>query len=222
MKDLAGKVVSRSGYPIWLSRRANELIGSQRPPQGDPAKVIGESAKELAARRDHAPRLTEMKNYPTKLRVAAAGKSVSFTEKDYLPGGTQKCATAIVEVANIGPRLAFHTGIEITNADCRYLCDDNYFILMPGETKRVTFQIDRSIDPFNERVKPEVIQPMGDTLEFTARAWNADPETIRLATVLQPQEKERTLTRSLASLQWWMICPFGRPGVCSRTILGFR
>ena len=83
---------------------------------------------------------------------------------------------AVLEVTNIGDKPAFHTGIEITNADCRYVCDDNYFMLMPGETKRVTFEIDRSIQPFYDCVKPELIEPVGSELRFTATAWNAPAE----------------------------------------------
>jgi len=162
LMDPTGKVVSRSGYPIWISGRFSELI------------------KDVAARRDHGPWLTEIKHAPTKLKITPISKSVIFTGKDYLPGGAQGCGRAVLDVKNVGEKLAFHTGIEITNADCRYVCNDNYFILMPGETKRVTFEIDRSIQPFNEYVKPELIQPVGNKLQFTAKAWNAPAETVTI------------------------------------------
>ena len=65
--------------------------------------------------------------------------------------------------------------------NCRYVCDDNYFMLMPGDTKRVKFEIDRSIQPFYEYVRQGLIQPVGTRLEFTATAWNAPAESIVVA-----------------------------------------
>lgn len=156
------KVVSRSGYPIWISSKAEALI------------------RDVAARRDYGPRLSEIKNAPTKLRLTAVSKSVSFAGKDYLPGGKQGSAKAVFDITNAGNRLAFHAGIEIANADCRYVCSDNYFVLMPGETKRVTFEIDRSTHPFYEYVKPDLIQPVGKHLRFTAKAWNAPEQSVSL------------------------------------------
>ena len=162
LRNAGGKVVSRSGYPIWISSKADDLI------------------KDVAARRDHGPWLTEIKNAPAKLRLTAVSKSVSFAGKDYLPAGKQACGKAVLDLTNIGSKLAFHTGIEITNADCRYVCSDNYFILMPGETKRVTFEIDRSTQPFYEYVKPNLIQPVGGELRFTAKAWNAPEQSVSI------------------------------------------
>jgi len=162
LKNESGKLVSRSVYPIWVSSERSKLVN------------------DIQARRDHGPWLTDLKKTPTKLRITPISKEASFSGKDYLPSGTQHCANVVLEVANIGNKPAFHTGIEITNADCRYICDDNYFMLMPGEIKRVTIEIDRSIQPFYEAVKPQLIQPVGSGLEFTASAWNAPAETVTM------------------------------------------
>jgi hypothetical protein len=159
LKDNAGKLISRSVYPFWISTERVRLLTDVPP------------------RRDHGPWLTEVKKSPTKLKIAPITKEISFSGDDYLPSGRERCASAVLEVANIGDKPAFHTGIEITNADCRYTCDDNYFMLMPGESKRVTFKIDRTIQPFYEYVKKELIEPVGSKLEFTATAWNAPAET---------------------------------------------
>lgn len=159
LKDLQGKVMSRSGYPIWISHRSDDLI------------------KRVDARRDQGPWLTEMKKASTKLQITPIKKTVNFTGRDYLPNGTQGCAKAVIEVKNVGEKPAFHTGIEISNADCRYFCEDNYFILMPKEKKRVTIEIDRSIEPFNQCVKSGLIQPVGGELQFTVNAWNAPAVT---------------------------------------------
>ena len=122
-----------------------------------------------------------MKKAPTKLKITPISKSVSFAGRDYLPEGTQGCGRAVIEITNTGDKPAFHAGIEISNADCRYVCDDNYFMLMPGEKKQVTFEIDRSVQPFYERVKAELIEPVGKELLFTAKAWNASVATAAVA-----------------------------------------
>ena len=163
LKNESGELVSRSVYPIWISSERVRLV------------------TDVPTRRDHGPWLTELKKAPTKLRLTPVSKDVRFSGKDYLPSGAQHCASVVLQVANIGDKPAFHTGIEITNADCRYVCDDNYFMLMPGETKRVKFEIDRSIQPFYEYVKPKLIQPVGTQLEFTATAWNAPAESTVVA-----------------------------------------
>ena len=160
LKDKTGKLVSRSVYPIWISTERAKLL------------------TDVPTRRDRGPWLTELKKSPTKLRITPITKQISFSGDDYLPSGKQHCASAVLEVTNIGEKPAFHAGVEITNADCRYTCDDNYFMLMPGETKRVTFAIDRSIKPFYEYVKRELIEPVGSKLEFTATAWNAPSESV--------------------------------------------
>ncbi len=158
LRDAAGKLVSRSAYPIWISSERNKLIG------------------DVATRRDHGPWLTDLKRAATRLGIVPVSKEAAFSQDDYLPGD-QHCASVCVEIANIGSKPAFQTGVEITDADCRYLCDDNYVVLMPGETKRITFEIDRSTQLFYERVRNELIQPIGKELQFTARAWNAPAET---------------------------------------------
>ncbi len=163
LRNESGELVSRSVYPIWISSERAKLIS------------------DVYVRRDDGPWLTDLKKAPTKLSITPVTTRVSFSGKDYLPSGTQRCAKAVLEVTNIGDKPAFHTGIEITNADCRYVCDDNYFFLMPGESKRVTFEIDRSIQPFYEYVKPGLIQPVGSQLEFTATAWNAPAESAVIA-----------------------------------------
>ncbi len=159
LKDNAGKVVSRSVYPFWISTERAKLV------------------TDVPTRRDHGPWLTELKNSPTKLRITPITRQIDFSRDDYLPSGKQHCASAVLEVANIGDKPAFHIGIEITNAECRYTCDDNYFMLMPGESKRVKFEIDRSIEPFYEYVRKELIEPVRGKLEFTATAWNAPAES---------------------------------------------
>jgi len=163
LKDKTGKLVSRSVYPIWISSERVRLV------------------TDVPTRRDHGPWLTELKKSPTRLRLTPLSKVVSFSGDDYLPSGREHCATAVLDVTNIGDKPAFHAGIEITNADCRYICDDNYFMLMPGETKRVKFEIDRSIQPFYEYVRKELIQPVASKLEFTATAWNAPAESTVVA-----------------------------------------
>ena len=165
LKNAAGKLVSRSVYPIWISAERAQLV------------------HDVATRRDHGPWLTELKQAPTKLRLRTISKKASFSGEDYLSAGTQQCAKVVVEVANIGHRPAFHTGIEITNADCRYLCDDNYFTLMPGETRQVKIEIDRSLEPFYDFIRPELIQPVGGELKLTASAWNAPAEACTVAVV---------------------------------------
>ena len=170
LKDAAGKLVSRSVYPIWISSERGKLVN------------------DVATRRDHGPWLTELKKAPTKLRIRPISKKAKFSGADYLPAGTQHCAKVIVEVANIGDKPAFHTGIEITNADCRYLCDDNYFMLMPGETKRVKIEIDRSLQPFYDFVRPELVQPVGAELKLAASAWNAPADVCTIA-VVGPQTR---------------------------------
>ena len=155
LKDKGGRLVSRSAYPIWISSERGKLV------------------TDVPTRRDHGPWLTELKKSPTKLKITPVSAQASFSDKDYLPSGKQRCARVVLDVANIGDKPAFHTGVEITNADCRYIFDDNYFMLMPGETKRVTVEIDRSIQPFYEYVKKTLIQPLGNELEFTVTAWNA-------------------------------------------------
>jgi beta-mannosidase len=161
--DAAGKVVSRSAYPIWISSDIDKLVS-------DPA-----------SRRELSPRLTDMKKAQTVLSMKVISRSVSFTRRDYLPAGKQLCAQAIVEISNTGNKPAFHAGVEIDNADCRYVCDDNYFVLMPGERKRVTFEIDRSTQPFYEYVKQPLIQPMGKSLQFKLTAWNAPAQIATVA-----------------------------------------
>ena len=170
LKDAAGKLVSRSVYPIWISSERGKLVN------------------DVATRRDHGPWLTELKQSPTKLRIRPISKKASFSGNDYLPAGTQHCAQVVVEVANIGDKPAFHTGIEITNADCRYLCDDNYFMLMPGETKRVKIEIDRSLQPFYDFVRPELVEPVGGELKLAASAWNA-PAAVCTVAVVGPQPR---------------------------------
>jgi len=115
---------------------------------------------------------------PWRERDRVRGKSLN---EDYLPSGKNRCASVVLEVENIGEKPAFHTGMEIANADCRYLFDDNYFTLMPGETKQVTATIDRSIEPFYDYVREELIEPVGGELVFEARAWNAPAETATVA-----------------------------------------
>lgn len=159
LRDAAGKQVSRSCYPIWISSEFSKLI------------------KDPEARIEHAPRLTELAAAQTKLRIRPVSKSVRFSQKDYLPGGDQHCGRAVLEITNVGAKPSFHTGVEITNADCRYTCDDNYVLLMPGESKRITIDIDRTTQPFFEYVKPELVEPVGRELRFTASAWNA-PEVV--------------------------------------------
>ena len=163
LKTEAGELVSRSVYPIWISSERSKLVN------------------DVTTRRDDGPWLTDLKKAPTKLRITPLSKNTSFSGTDYLPSGAQHCANVVLEITNMGSKPAFHTGIEISNADCRYVCDDNYFMLMPGETKRVTIEIDRSIQPFYEAVKPGLIQPVGSELEFTANAWNADAETVTIS-----------------------------------------
>jgi hypothetical protein len=163
LKDESGKLVSRSVYPIWISTERVRLL------------------TDVPTRRDHGPWLTDLKKSPTKLKITPITKRISYSGDDYLPLGKEHCASAVLEVTNIGDKPAFHTGIEITNADCRYTCDDNYFLLLPGETKRVKFEIDQSIEPFCEYVKRELIEPVGSKLEFTATAWNAHAETASVA-----------------------------------------
>ena len=163
LRNVSGKLVSRSAYPIWITSNRGKLIS------------------DISVRRDSGPWLTQLRNAPTRLRITPLSASLSFSDGDYLPSGTQQCATVRLDVTNIGSKLAFHTGVEITNADCRYVCDDNYFVLMPGETKRVTVQIDRSIQPFYDYVKPELIEAVGSELRFRASAWNAPSETAVVA-----------------------------------------
>lgn len=162
LKDNNGKLLSRSAYPIWISSERTKLIS------------------DVSARRDNGPWLTDIKNATTGLRIRAISKTIEFSKKDYLPAGGESLGNAILEVTNIGDKPAFHTGVEITNADCRYVCDDNYFLLMPGETKQIKIEIDRSVQPFYEGVKSELIQPIGNELEFTIKAWNSSAKTIRI------------------------------------------
>ena len=163
LKNESGELVSRSVYPIWISSERSKLVS------------------DVQARRDYGPWLTDLKKTPTRLRITPISKAASFSGSDYLPSGKEHCAAVILDISNIGDKPAFHAGVEITNADCRYVCDDNYFMLMPGETKRVTMEIDRSIQPFYEAVKPGLIQPVGNQMAFTASAWNAPPETVTIA-----------------------------------------
>lgn len=162
LHDESGKLVSRSAYPIWITSESSKLIA------------------DSAARRDLGPWLTDLRSPSTSLKITSLTEHASFKGKDYLPSGTQGCASVSVQVTNTGSKPAFHTGIEIVNADCRYICDDNYFMLMPGESRKVTFDIDRSIEPFFEYVKPDRIQPVGDRLVFSAHAWNAPNVTIEV------------------------------------------
>ncbi|MHB0998382.1 MAG: glycoside hydrolase family 2 protein [Armatimonadota bacterium] len=177
LKDSKGKLLSRSAYPIWISSERSKLIS------------------DVSARRDNGPWLTDLKKASTKLKIRPISKAITFSKKDYLPSGTQRLGNAVVEVTNIGDKPAFHTGIEITNADCRYICDDNYFVLMPGETKRVKIEIDRSTQPFYECVKSELIQPIGSELVFTTKAWNAPVET---AVIPVADKNEMTVEKSNA------------------------
>jgi hypothetical protein len=39
------------------------------------------------------------------------------------------------------------------------------------------FACRESVQPFNERVRPELIEPVGKELLFTAKAWNASVVT---------------------------------------------
>jgi beta-mannosidase len=158
LRDAAGKLVSRSAYPVWISSERDKLIS------------------DVATRRDHGPWLTDLKKAATKLKLVPIDKQAVFSDADYLPSGDRHCARVCVEVTNTGSKLAFQTGVEITNADCRYICDDNYFVLMPGETRRITFEIDRNPQPFYECVRKELVEPVGSELEFTATAWNAPAE----------------------------------------------
>ena len=160
LRNGGGELVSRSVYPIWISSERSKLVN------------------DIEARRDQGPWLTDLKLAPTRLRITPVSKEASFSGKDYLPSGTQHCAKVTLEITNISDKPAFHAGVEITNADCRYVCDDNYFTLMPGETKRMTFEIDPGIQPFYEAVSPRLIHPVGSDLEFTAGAWNAPEQTV--------------------------------------------
>ena len=155
LRDESGKLVSRSTYPIWITSESGKLIAN------------------AVARRDLGPWLTDLRNPSTSLKITSLTEHASFTGKDYLPFGTQGCASVHLQVTNTGSKPAFHTSTEIVNADCRYICDDNYFMLMPGESKIVTFEIDRSTKPFFDYVKPERIEPITDRLVFAVRAWNA-------------------------------------------------
>lgn len=163
LKNASGKVVSRSAYPIWISSDFDALM------------------KDPITRRDRGPWLTGMKSAQTKLAIKPISKSVSFAGKDYLPAGKQGCAEVVLEITNTGDKPAFHTGVEITNVDCRYFCDDNYFVLMPGEAKKIVVEIDRSTQPFYECVRKQLVQPVGSDLQFTATAWNAPKEIATLA-----------------------------------------
>ena len=162
LRDAGGKLVSRSAYPIWISSERSKLIA------------------DVSTRRDHGPWLTDLQKAQTKLEIVSVNKEAAFSGTDYLPAGERHCAGVCVEVTNTGRKPAFDTGVEITNADCRYTCDDNYFVLMPGETKRITFDIDRSTQPFYECVKRDLVEPIGGELEFTVTAWNAPAEVVRI------------------------------------------
>lgn len=162
LMDADGKLASRSAYPIWISSERNKLIS------------------DVAARRDDGPWLTDLKHAKTELKLTAITQEAVFADDDYLPSGDHRCAHICVDVVNSGSKPAFHTGVEITNADCRYICDDNYFVLMPGETKRITLQIDRSTAPFFECVRNELVEPLGSELELSAAAWNAPAEVARI------------------------------------------
>ncbi|MHB1457536.1 MAG: glycosyl hydrolase 2 galactose-binding domain-containing protein [Armatimonadota bacterium] len=161
--DESGKLVSRSAYPIWITSESSKLIA------------------DAVARRDLGPWLTDLRNPSTSLKITSLTEHASFTGRDYLPSGTQGCASVSLLVTNAGSTPSFHTGIEIVNADCRYICDDNYFMLMPGESKKVTFEIDRSTKPFFDYVKPERIEPITDRLVFAVRAWNAPSVTVEVS-----------------------------------------
>ena len=163
LRNASGELVSRSVYPIWISSERSKLVN------------------DIQARRDQGPWLTDLKRSPTRLRITPVSKEARFSCTDYLPSGKEHCAKVVLDISNIGEKPAFHTGVEITNADCRYVCDDNYFMLMPGETKRITVEIDPGIQPFYEAVSPRLIHPVGSDLEFTARAWNAPEQTVTIS-----------------------------------------
>ena len=163
LKDDTDALVSRSVYPIWISSDRGELVRSWEP------------------RREHGPWLTELKKTQTKLRLTPITERVSFSEEDYLPSGENRCAKVVLELENIGDKPAFHTGIEITNVVCRYLLDDNFSTLMPGEVQQVTVTIDRSIEPFYDYVKKDLLEPLGTEVVFQARAWNSPATTVALA-----------------------------------------
>jgi beta-mannosidase len=163
LKNESGELVSRSAYPIWISTERSKLVN------------------DIQARRDLGPWLTDLEEAQTGLRITPVSKEARFSGKDYLPSGTQHCANVTLEITNTGDKPAFHAGVEITNADCRYVCDDNYFTLMPGETRRVTVEIDPSIQPFYEAVSPRLIHPVGSDLEFTTCAWNAPEQTVTIS-----------------------------------------
>ncbi len=162
LRDGAGKLVSRSVYPIWISSQRARLLS------------------DVATRRDDGPWLTEMQEAQTKLKITPVGERAVFSERDYLPGGRRHLARVTLDITNIGNRPAFHAGVEITNADCRYIFDDNYFTLMSGESRRITAEIDRSTEPFYDYVKPSLVQPVGKSIEVTARAWNAPAEVVSI------------------------------------------
>ncbi len=148
LKNSAGEIASRSVYPIWVTPEASAMMA-------DPS-----------IRRDRGPWLTQLKSAQTQFLISRVSQSVDFTGDE---------ATAVLDITNIGTKPAFNTGLEIEGADCRYICDDNYFYLLPLETKRVTVQINKGLHPFYEGVKPELIHPVGASLRFTVNAWNAPP-----------------------------------------------
>jgi hypothetical protein len=155
LKDNVGRQVSRSVYPLWITPEASAMMADH------------------TIRRDRGPWLTQLKTAQTQLALTPVSTQATFEGEE---------AEVVLRIGNTGSRLAFNTGIEISNSDCRYICDDNYFCLLPGESRTVTVRINKQLHPFYERVQPALVRPVGADLQFVAKAWNAPSVTVSVPT----------------------------------------